>query len=162
MLMRKAQHQGVETTAGSRRFRIVIAIAALMAFGIVMQAGGSLLKDARVVASPQQYVALALNNPASLPTHVAPDATVHFSFVISSTRTNAINQEWIVTLSSSAVPKQVLTRGNAKVEAGKNTAIPVSFSMPNLPGVLTVSISAPGQGIAPLQFHVTTGNAGVL
>jgi hypothetical protein len=133
-----------------------------MAIGIVIQAGGRLLKDAGVIASPQQYVALALNNPTSLPTHVAPNATVHFSFVISSTRTNAINQKWIVTLSSSASSKQVLTQGSAKVEAGNTVAIPVSFTMPNLPGVLTVSISAPGQGIAPLQFHVTTGNAGVL
>jgi hypothetical protein len=160
--MRKGQHQSVETTVGRRRFTIVFAIAGLMAFGIVIQAGGSFLKHARVIATPQQYVALALNNPASLPTQVAPHATVHFSFVISNTRTNAINQKWIVTLSSSASSKQVLTQGKAKIEAGKNAAIPVSFTMPNLPGVLTLSISAPGQGIAPLQFHVTTGNAGVL
>jgi len=157
--MAKGQHQSVETTLGIRRLPIVLAIAGLMAVGIVIQAGGKLLRDAGVLATPQQYLALALNNPASLPASVTPGATVHFSFAITSTRTNAVNQKWIVALSSSASSKQVLAQGNAKIEAGKHAAIPVSFTMPNLPGILTVSISAPGQGIAPLQFHVT--NAGV-
>jgi hypothetical protein len=160
--MVKGQHQSTETTRGVRRFTIIIAIAVLMAFGIVIQAGGRLLKEAGVVATPQQYMALALNDPTSLPTHVAPGATVHFSFVISSTRTNAVNQKWIVGLSSSASSTQVLTQGSAKIKPGNNAAIPVSFTMPDLPGILTVSISAPGQGIAPLQFHVTTGNAGAV
>jgi hypothetical protein len=159
--MVKAQHQSVETTLGIRRLPIVIAIAGLLALGIVIQAGGKLLRDAGVLASPQQYLALALNNPASLPNSVTPGTTVHFSFVITSTRTNAVNQKWIVALSSSTSSKLVLVQGTAKIDAGKQTGIPVSFTMPNLPGVSTVSISAPGQGIAPLQFHVTTGNAGV-
>jgi hypothetical protein len=159
--MVRGQHQSTETTPGIRRFPVVIAIAGLMAIGIVIQAGGGLLRDAGVLASPDQYLALALNNPASLPTSVTPGAPVHFSFVITSTRANAVNQKWVVALSSSTSSRQVLVQGNAKIEGGNHAAIPVSFTMPNLPGVLTVSISAPGQGIAPLRFHVTTGNAGV-
>jgi hypothetical protein len=158
--MVKGQHQSVERTLGVRRLTIITAIAVLMAFGIAIQAGGKLLKDAGVVATPQQYMALALNDPTSLPTDVAPGATVHFSFAMSSTRTNAVNQKWIVALSSSASSKQVLAQGSANIRAGSSTAIPVSFTMPDLPGILTVSISAPSQGIAPLQFHVTTANAG--
>jgi hypothetical protein len=160
--MPKGQHSSGETTLGIRRFTVVIAVAGLMVFGIAIQAGGTLLKDAGGLASPQQYEALALNNPGSLPTHVAAGATVHFSFVLSSTRGTAVNQKWIVALSSSASSKQVLAQGNATIAAGNKTAIPVSFTMPDLPGTLTVSISAPGQGMAPLQFHVTTGSAGVL
>jgi hypothetical protein len=157
--MVKGQHQSIETTRGVRRFTVITAIAGLMAFGIAIQAGGRLLKDAGVVATSEQYEALALDDPTSLPTQVAPGATVHFSFEISSTRADAVNQKWIVGLSSSASSKQVLAQGSAKVNAGNHATVPVSFTMPDLPGALTVSISAPGQDIAPLQFHVSTAGA---
>jgi hypothetical protein len=145
-----------ETSLGIRRLTVVVVIAGLMAIGIAVQAAGGLLRDAGVVASPTQYLALAMNNPTSLPDQVAPGEAVHFSFTISSTRRKAVDQEWIVALASSGTKKLVVSEGRAKVGPDTTVVIPVSFSMPQVSGDLTVSVSAPGGGMAPLQFHVTT------
>jgi hypothetical protein len=152
-----AHHHSGKTTAGLQRLGLIAVVAGLLVIGVAIQAGGTLLRDAGVLAAPQQYLALSLDNPTSLPSQVAPGDPVHFRFSISSTRTSPVDQRWTVVLSS-ANTKQVVAQGAATVGAGATVTIPVTFAMPpQASGDVTVSIGAPGRGMAPLQFHMTTG-----
>jgi len=155
--MTVAHHHSGKTTAGLQRLALIAVLAGLLAIGVAIQAGGTLLRDAGVLAAPQQYLALSLDNLTSLPSHVSPGDPVQFQFSISSTRTDTVDQKWTVVLSS-ANTKQVVAQGVAKVGAGATVTIPVTFAMPQqASGDVTVSIGAPGGGMAPLHFHMTTG-----
>ena len=156
-VMTIAHHHSGKTTAGLQRLALIAVLAGLLVIGVAIQAGGTLLRDAGVLAAPQQYLALSLDNLTSLPSQVAPGDPVQFRFTISSTRTSTVDQKWTVVLSS-ANTKQLVAQGVAKVGAGATVTIPVSFAMPQqASGDVTVSIGAPGGGMAPLQFHMTTG-----
>ena len=152
-----AHHHSGKTTAGIQRLTLVALLAGLMVIGIAIQAGGTLLRDAGVLATPQQYLALSLDNLTSLPSHSAPGDPVAFSFTISSTRTSTVDQKWTVVLSS-ANTKQLVAQGTAKVGAGARVTVPVTFAMPQqASGAVTVYVGAPGGGMAPLHFHMTAG-----
>ena len=154
-----AHHHSGKTTAGLQRLTLIAVLAGLMVIGIAIQAGGTLLRDAGVLATPQQYLALSLDNPTSLPSQSAPGAPVAFRFTLSSTRTSTVDQKWTVVVSS-ANTKQLVAQGTAKVGPGATVTIPVTFAMPaQASGAVTVSIDAPGQGMAPLHFHMTTGTS---
>ena len=128
-------HHSGRTTAGLQRLALIAVLAGLLVIGVAIQAGGTLLRDAGVLAAPQQYLALSLDNLTSLPSQVAPGDPVQFRFTISSTRTSPVDQKWTVVLSS-ANTKQLVAQGVAKVGAGATVTIPVSLPCPSRPAVM--------------------------
>lgn len=134
---------------------LVVALALLVGGGVLIQAGGPILRDLGMVAGPQRYVALSLPDPTALPVQVEAGAPISFVFTISNSTAAVIRQPWIAELSGPGLPSQKMDHGSATVRPGATVTIPVRFPMPPFLATATVRISAPGQDLAPLEFHVT-------
>jgi hypothetical protein len=129
------------------------------ALGTVLQGGGRVLRAFGVVAVPQQYLALAITNPSALPVKAAPGSPVRFKFSVSSTHEAAVRQQWVVDVAEPPAAAQVIARGAVTVARGSTVRVPVDFAMPATRGGVVITISAPGQNRAPLQFRVATAPA---
>ena len=134
--------------------------AAVMAGAVFVQVGRSTLSTAGVVAAPQQYLALAVSDAASVPTKAATGAAVHISFTITNAFSSSLNQRWQVTISEArgpgegSQPARVIAEGSTAVPAGGTTTVPVETTMPSGTGGVTISVSATGQDLAPLTVHL--------
>ena len=129
-----------------------------MAAFLVLQFAGAVFERAGVVAAPDRYLALSLNDAAHLPTEGAPGSVVEFGFTISSTRVAVVeHQPWTVTTSDQIGPPLLAARGTATVGPGAHVTVPVHVVMPESTGIVTVAIGAPGQRMAPLQWRIQVG-----
>jgi hypothetical protein len=155
---------------------------AIVVLGVALQGGGAALRAAGIVAVPQQYVALAIIHPRALPAKVVPGAAIRFRFSVSSTHESVVRQRWVVRVAAlppaeaatqgagqtatqsagqTAIPGtgQVIARGAVSVNPGSTVTVPVAVVMPASGAGIIVTISAPGQGLAPLRFRVATAVA---
>ena len=137
-----------------RWIALLAALALLAGAGVLIQAGGALLRDLGMAAVPQRYVALSLPDPTALPVQVEPGAPIAFDFVISNSTPAVVRQRWSADISGPGLADQHIARGSATVGPGANLTVPVHVSMPDTPSEVTIRISAPGQNLAPLEFHV--------
>ena len=139
---------------------LVVALALLVGGGALVQAGGTVLRQVGMVAVPQRYVALSVPNPTALPVHAKPGSSIAFTFAITNSTTQLVRQPWIVDVASSGLAGQEMAHGSAAVSPGASVTIPVGFQLPHTLSNVTVTISAPGQHLAPLEFHVTSPSGG--
>jgi len=139
---------------------LVVALAVLVGGGALIQAGGPVLRDLGMVAVPQRYVALSLPDPTALPVQVEPGAPISFIFAISNATGAVVRQPWIADLSGPGLAARTMAHGSVTVRPGASVTIPVRFGMPSFLSTATVRISAPGQDLGPLEFHVAPAPGG--
>lgn len=139
---------------------LVIALALVAGGGALVQGGGAILRDGGMVAVPQRYVALSLPDPTALPVQARPGAWIAFTFAITNSTAEVVRQPWIADVSSEGLAGQEIGHGSATVSPGASVTIPVSLLMPHALSTVTVRISAPGQNLAPLEFHVAPASGG--
>jgi hypothetical protein len=151
----------VPTRALPHRWVAPLAALALLAGGgALIQAGGTVLRNLGMVAVPQRYVALSLPDPTALPAQVQPGAPIAFDFAISNSTTAVLRQRWIADVSGTGLADQEIAHGSVTVSPGASVTIPVHFEMPDTSSAVTTRISAPGQNLAPLEFHVVPASGG--
>jgi len=138
----------------------LVALALLAGGGALIQAGGTVLRQFGMVAVPQRYVALSLAHPAGIPAQVEPGTPIAFDFVISNATGAVIHQRWIADVSGTGLADQEIAHGSATVSPGAEVTVPVHFAMPDTSATVTTRISAPGQNLAPLEFHVAPASGG--
>lgn len=143
-----------------RWIALVVAVALVAGGGALVQGGGAVLRDGGMVAVPQRYVALSLPDPTVLPVQARHGAWIAFTFAITNSTIEVVRQPWIADVSSSELADQEIAHGSATVSPGASVTIPVSFQMPRALSTVTIRISAPGQNLVPLEFHVAPASGG--
>ena len=138
----------------------LVALALLAGSGVLIQAGGTVLRALGMVAVPQPYVALSLRDPTALPAQVEPGAPIAFDFAIANSTKEVIHQRWIADVSGSGLADQEIAHGSTTVRPGASVTIPVHFAMPDTSSAITTRISATGRDLAPLEFHVVPAPGG--
>ena len=109
---------------------LTLALAVLVVGGVLIQAGGPVLRHLGVVAAPQRFVALSLPDPAALPAQTVPGAPISFRFVISNSTAAVVRQPWMVGVSGPGLPAAQVTHGSATVHPGASVTIPVRVELP--------------------------------
>ncbi len=156
-----AVEQPAQTRALPHRWvGLLVALAVLAGAGTLIQACRPELRDLGVVAVRQPYVALSLPHPTTLPVEREPGAPIDFDFAISNATTAVIRQRWVVDLSGTGLPHQVVANGRARVRTGATVTIPVHVQMPDTGSEVTIRISTPGRSLAPLELHVAPAPGG--
>ena len=144
----------------ARVLPLAVVAALLLAVGLVVQLAPGAASRTGTAARPERFMSLALDDPLHIPTVAAPGGAVRFSFTIASTYATPRRQAWIVTVGPPDRTGTPQAAGVAMVPAGGRVSVPVGVTISWGFGVMEVRVTAPGGGMAPLQFPVRPNDRG--